>query len=96
MKELGALITNCSCLVADVKKVFNVYWDMGAENAVVPQSWPKNYSTEINNVNPVPVKFNGQFDMNAYFSVRLLLNEMIKKNIPNCSKSRSFRVHHHR
>lgn len=69
VKELGVLITNCSCLVDDVKKIFNVYWDMGKENAVIPPEWPQNYSTEINQLNPVPVNFNERFQMSTYFSV---------------------------
>lgn len=91
VKELGALVTNCSCLVDDVKKIFNVYWDMGAENAVLPPSWPEDYSTKINNNNPVPVNFNGQFDMNTYISVRFF-RKCIGKKI-DCNKPLIFRAH---
>lgn len=70
MKELGALITDCECLVDDVTKIFNVYWDMGQENAVLPPHWPKNYSTNINQENPVAVNYNDQFKMSTFFSVR--------------------------
>lgn len=63
------MITDCKCLVDDVSKIFNVYWDMGKKNAVIPPSWPKEYSTKINALNPVSVNFNGQYIMNTYFSV---------------------------
>lgn len=68
MKELGALITNCSCLIEDAMKIFNVYWDMGVKNAVIPPSWPKEYNTRINASNPVAVNFNNTFKMNTYLS----------------------------
>lgn len=69
VKELGVLITNCSCLVDDLQKIFNVYWDMGKKNAVIPPSWPKSYATRINATNPVPISFNGDYKLNTYFSV---------------------------
>lgn len=69
VKELGVLVTNCSCLVNDVAKVFNVYWDMGNENAVIPPSWPKEYNTNINDSNPISVRFNENYKFNAYLSV---------------------------
>ncbi|XP_031628131.1 phospholipase D3-like isoform X2 [Contarinia nasturtii] len=68
VKELGVLITDCSCLVDDVSKIFNVYWDMGKKNAKIPQNWPIEYSTKINASNPVPVDFNNQYKMNTFFS----------------------------
>lgn len=69
VKELGVLITNCSCLAKDISKIFNVYWDMGKKNAVIPPSWPQEYSTKINASNPVGVNFNKDYKMNTYFSV---------------------------
>lgn len=72
VKELGVLITNCACLVNDVSKVFNVYWDMGEENAVIPPSWPKEYNTVINSTNPMLVEINENYKFNTYFSVRVI------------------------
>jgi hypothetical protein len=40
VKELGALITNCTCLIEDAQKLFDVYWLMGKQNAQVPPKWP--------------------------------------------------------
>lgn len=69
VKELGALITNCTCLVDDISKIFNVYWDMGAKSAIVPPFWPKEYATRINDSNPISVAFNSKnFSQNVYMS----------------------------
>lgn len=68
------MITNCSTLVDDVTKIFNVYWDLGKENATIPSSWPVEYSTQINAMNPVQINFTNGFKMNAYFSVSQRFN----------------------
>lgn len=68
VKEMGSLITNCSCLAEDVSKIFNVYWDMGKENAQIPDKWPEAYSTKINSETPLRIHFNEKLDFNTYFS----------------------------
>lgn len=70
VKELGVIVTNCSCLVKDISKIFNVYWDMGKPNAVIPPNWPDSYRTRINASNPMPIEFNHDFKMNTFLSVR--------------------------
>lgn len=45
---------------------------MGKPDAVIPPSWPKEYSTKINASNPLPVEFDNKFKMNTYFSVRFI------------------------
>lgn len=62
-------MTNCTCLVDDISKIFDVYWDMGKPNAEIPSNWPDSYRTRINASNPMPVKFNNDYQMNTYFSV---------------------------
>lgn len=69
VKELGVLITDCSCLADDVSKIFNVYWNLGQKDAEIPQKWPIKYSTNINDLNPVSVRFNNLYKMNSYISV---------------------------
>lgn len=69
VKEMGVLMTNCSCLVEDVAKIFNVYWDMGKDDARIPPQWPKNYATKFNQTNPITVHFNDEYKMNTYLSV---------------------------
>lgn len=73
VKELGVLLTNCSCLVKDVSKIFNVYWDMGKDDARIPPAWPKTYATKFNITNPLTVNFNEEYKMNTYFSVIKLM-----------------------
>uniref|UniRef100_A0A6B2EFG0 Putative phospholipase d n=1 Tax=Phlebotomus kandelakii TaxID=1109342 RepID=A0A6B2EFG0_9DIPT len=69
VKELGVLVTNCTCLAMDVAKIFNVYWDMGDENAQIPDKWPDSYATKYNFDTPLRVNFNNsQFSSNIFFS----------------------------
>ncbi|XP_044291801.1 5'-3' exonuclease PLD4 [Varanus komodoensis] len=67
VKELGVLITNCSCLGNDLWKTFKTYWDLGEHNATIPSPWPNNYSTNINRHRPLEVQFNGT-STKTYFS----------------------------
>ncbi|TFK15881.1 zinc finger and BTB domain-containing protein 25 [Platysternon megacephalum] len=67
VKEVGAVIYNCSCLANDLWKTFRTYWDLGHANATVPSPWPSNYSTKINKYRPLDMQFNGTLTT-AYFS----------------------------
>lgn len=58
VKELGAVVYNCSCLAKDMGKIFDVYWMLGAPNATIPQNWPPNLSTGINDNTSMVIKFN--------------------------------------
>ncbi|CAG4935737.1 unnamed protein product [Parnassius apollo] len=53
VKELGIVAYNCSCLATDLAKIFDVYWELGAPDAVVPDSWPDSLATDINIKHPV-------------------------------------------
>ncbi|XP_054096380.2 5'-3' exonuclease PLD4 isoform X5 [Callithrix jacchus] len=67
VKELGAVIYNCSHLAQDLEKTFQTYWVLGAPEAVLPKTWPQNFSSDINRFQP----FRGLFDgmpTAAYFS----------------------------
>ncbi|XP_032123481.1 phospholipase D4 isoform X2 [Sapajus apella] len=67
VKELGAVIYNCSHLAQDLEKTFQTYWVLGAPKAVLPKTWPQNFSSDINRFQP----FRGLFDgvpTTAYFS----------------------------
>ncbi|XP_021509825.1 5'-3' exonuclease PLD4 isoform X2 [Meriones unguiculatus] len=67
VKELGAIIYNCSHLAQDLEKTFQTYWVLGTPQAVLPKPWPRNFSTRINRFHP----FRGLFDgvrSTAYFS----------------------------
>lgn len=69
VKELGAVIYNCSCLAKDLYKIFQSYWDLGYRNATVPQPWPEQYSTSFNKDNPLLLNINGA-PARVYISVR--------------------------
>ncbi|XP_063554300.1 5'-3' exonuclease PLD4 isoform X2 [Gorilla gorilla gorilla] len=67
VKELGAVIYNCSHLAQDLEKTFQTYWVLGVPKAVLPKTWPQNFSSHINRFQP----FHGLFDgvpTTAYFS----------------------------
>ncbi|XP_051008263.1 5'-3' exonuclease PLD4 [Acomys russatus] len=67
VKELGAIIYNCSHLAQDLEKTFQTYWVLGVPQAVLPKPWPQNFSSHINHFHP----FRGLFDgvpTTAYFS----------------------------
>lgn len=69
MKELGAIIYNCSRLARDLEKTFQTYWVLGAPKAVLPKAWPQNFSSHINRFQPLREHFEG-VPTTAYFSVR--------------------------
>ena len=64
VKELGVLVTNCSCLARDISKIWSVYWDLGGQTEV-PPSWPSSYSTNINSEAPLEIKSQ---DLSVYLS----------------------------
>ncbi|XP_073923131.1 5'-3' exonuclease PLD4 isoform X5 [Castor canadensis] len=67
VKELGAVIYNCSHLGQDLEKTFQTYWVLGAPQAVLPKSWPRNFSSHINYFQPLRDRFDG-LPTTAYFS----------------------------
>ncbi|CAL4172939.1 unnamed protein product, partial [Meganyctiphanes norvegica] len=67
VKEVGVLISNCSCLAQDMNKIFEVYWQLGKEGAVIPKSWPYNLHTEFNSKNQMKVELNNKM-VNTYLS----------------------------
>lgn len=68
VKELGAIIYNCSRLARDLDKTFQTYWVLGAPQAVLPRHWPWNLSSHINHLQPLRARFDG-VPTTAYFSV---------------------------
>uniref|UniRef100_A0A8D0DJX0 5'-3' exonuclease PLD3 n=1 Tax=Salvator merianae TaxID=96440 RepID=A0A8D0DJX0_SALMN len=67
VKELGVVIYNCSCLAADLGKMFGIYWDLGLPNATIPAPWPAKYTTTFNKETPLQLTLNGT-DAGVYFS----------------------------
>ncbi|XP_005068357.1 5'-3' exonuclease PLD4 [Mesocricetus auratus] len=67
VKELGAIIYNCSQLAQDLEKTFQTYWVLGTPQAVLPKTWPRNFSSHINRFHPLRGLFDG-VSTAAYFS----------------------------
>ncbi|XP_032480861.1 phospholipase D4 [Phocoena sinus] len=67
VKELGAIIYNCSRLAQDLEKTFQTYWVLGVPRAVLPKPWPRNFSSHINCFQPFQDYFDG-VPTTAYFS----------------------------
>uniref|UniRef100_A0A3Q3GZ58 5'-3' exonuclease PLD3 n=1 Tax=Kryptolebias marmoratus TaxID=37003 RepID=A0A3Q3GZ58_KRYMA len=57
VKELGAVVYNCSCLAADLEKIFEAYWFVGA-NQSIPSPWPASFSTPYNKDTPLQLSLN--------------------------------------
>lgn len=66
VKELGALVFNCSCLAADLLKIFEAYWFLG-DSQVIPSPWPSRFSTDFNQDSPQDLRFN-QTEAKVYLS----------------------------
>uniref|UniRef100_H3DNT1 5'-3' exonuclease PLD3 n=1 Tax=Tetraodon nigroviridis TaxID=99883 RepID=H3DNT1_TETNG len=57
VKELGTAIYNCSCLAADLGKIFEAYWFLGASQSV-PSPWPDRFTTRYNKDTPLQLPLN--------------------------------------
>uniref|UniRef100_UPI00398E97ED 5'-3' exonuclease PLD3-like n=1 Tax=Pristiophorus japonicus TaxID=55135 RepID=UPI00398E97ED len=67
VKELGVVLSNCSCLARDVEKVFEVYWQLGGKGAAIPKRWPSRYNALSSRQDPLRLKLNG-IDAQVYVS----------------------------
>ncbi|XP_072345510.1 5'-3' exonuclease PLD3-like [Scyliorhinus torazame] len=59
VKELGVVLSNCSCLAQDVATIFGTYWQLGAEGATLPRRWPSRYNALSSKQHPLRLKLNG-------------------------------------
>ncbi|CAJ1064894.1 '-3' exonuclease PLD3 [Xyrichtys novacula] len=66
VKELGAVVYNCSCLAADLGKIFEAYWFLG-ESQSIPSPWPTSFSTLYNKDTPLQLPLNDT-PSNVYLS----------------------------
>lgn len=57
VKELGAVVYNCSCLATDLGKIFEAYWFLG-ESQSIPSPWPDSFSTLYNKDTPLQLPLN--------------------------------------
>jgi len=58
VKELGITLWDCNLLAKDLLKIFEVYWILGENDSVVPQTWPQELSTGINATHPIQIQLN--------------------------------------
>ncbi|XP_049582370.1 5'-3' exonuclease PLD3 [Syngnathus scovelli] len=57
VKELGVVVYNCSCLAADLGKIFEAYWFLGTSQSI-PSPWPSSFSTLYNKETPLKLRLN--------------------------------------
>ncbi|XP_069749972.1 5'-3' exonuclease PLD3 isoform X2 [Narcine bancroftii] len=67
VKELGLVLSNCSCLAQDVERIFGVYWILGAEWARIPWRWPTALRAMSSQQHPLKLRLNG-IDAQVYVS----------------------------
>ncbi|KAL0972855.1 hypothetical protein UPYG_G00195570 [Umbra pygmaea] len=58
VKELGAVVYNCSCLAADLEKIFEAYWYLGQGAMPIPSPWPISFNTIYNKDTPLLLSLN--------------------------------------
>ncbi|XP_066540533.1 5'-3' exonuclease PLD3 [Hoplias malabaricus] len=66
VKELGAVVYDCSCLADDLSKIFEAYWFLG-QSKTIPAPWPSQYATAFNQDTPMQLSLNGT-DSRVYLS----------------------------
>nr|XP_022905261.1 phospholipase D3-like [Onthophagus taurus] len=54
-KELGLVGYNCSCIVEDLNKIFQLFWMMGEKDFRLPDQFPSYLNTKFNGTNPINV-----------------------------------------
>lgn len=67
---MGTAIYNCSCLAADLGKIFEAYWFLG-DSQSVPSTWPDRFTTLYNKDTPLQLPLNNT-PSRVYLSVRSL------------------------
>ncbi|XP_030620720.1 phospholipase D3 [Chanos chanos] len=67
VKELGAVVYDCSCLATDLGKIFETYWYLGQSGQEIPSPWPSEFSTVYNKDTPMELALNGT-DSRVYLS----------------------------
>lgn len=66
-KELGVLVSECSCLALDLHRVFNLYWGLKYKD-FIPSFWSKRLFALYNRNEPLELTFNST-KAQAYISV---------------------------
>ncbi|XP_024059996.1 phospholipase D3-like isoform X4 [Terrapene carolina triunguis] len=59
VKELGAVIYNCSCVAGDLHRIFAMYRALGGQGASLPTVWPAYVSAKSSLSRPLKLQLNG-------------------------------------
>ncbi|XP_043827937.1 5'-3' exonuclease PLD3-like isoform X2 [Dromiciops gliroides] len=59
IKELGALLYNCSPVAQDLLSIFNTYQALGGPGAVLPSPWPPQFSASSSLQRPIRLQLDG-------------------------------------
>ncbi|XP_056657573.1 5'-3' exonuclease PLD3-like isoform X2 [Monodelphis domestica] len=59
IKELGAILYNCSPVAQDLLSIFNMYQALGGPGAVLPSSWPPKFSALSSLQQPIRLQLDG-------------------------------------
>lgn len=70
VKELGIAVFDCPCLANDLKKIFDVYANMGKPESKLPDQWDSKFATAFNSKSPMHLTMNNEA-LSVYFTVGL-------------------------
>ncbi|XP_044879102.1 5'-3' exonuclease PLD3-like isoform X3 [Mauremys mutica] len=59
VKELGAVLYNCSCVAGDLHRIFAMYRALGGQGASLPTVWPAYVSAKSSLSRPLKLQLNG-------------------------------------
>ncbi|KAM9134633.1 5'-3' exonuclease PLD3-like isoform 3-T3 [Pangshura tecta] len=59
VKELGAVLYNCSCVASDLHRIFAMYRALGGQGASLPKVWPAYVSAKSSLSRPLKLQLNG-------------------------------------
>uniref|UniRef100_A0A8C3SYS3 PLD phosphodiesterase domain-containing protein n=1 Tax=Chelydra serpentina TaxID=8475 RepID=A0A8C3SYS3_CHESE len=59
VKELGAVLYNCSCVAGDLHRIFTMYRALGGQGASLPTVWPAYVSAQSSLSRPLKLQLNG-------------------------------------
>nr|XP_006113627.1 phospholipase D3-like [Pelodiscus sinensis] len=59
VKELGAVLYNCSCVASDLHRIFTMYQALGGQGASLPKTWPAYVSAQSSLTHPLKLQLSG-------------------------------------
>ena len=67
---MGVHVARCNCpIVEDLYKIFEIYWEIAADNAKIPDKWHKKHCTYYNLTIPLKIELEGNETANVSLSV---------------------------